>query len=49
MGVDEQRASTSLRFGLSRFTTGQEVVAAADQIGASVMRVRERSRRVMAQ
>lgn len=40
MGIDAQQAACSLRFGLSRFTTEEEVATAAAMIGASVMRVR---------
>ena len=42
MGVDEEQAACSLRFGLSRFTTAEEVITAASLIGASVLRVRHR-------
>lgn len=42
MGVDEEQAACSLRFGLSRFTTAEEVIMAASLIGASVLRVRHR-------
>jgi cysteine desulfurase len=48
MGVDEARASCSLRFGLSRFTTAEEVTTAAAQIARSVTRVRERQAEVAA-
>ena len=40
MGVDAEQAACSLRFGLSRFTTEEEVSTAAAMIGASVTRVR---------
>jgi len=40
MGVDEELAACSLRFSLSRFTTAEDVMAAAAQIAASVTRVR---------
>ena len=46
MGVDEAHAACSLRFGLSRFTTAEEVRTAADQIAASVTRVRYRQAEV---
>lgn len=42
MGVDESQAACSLRFGLSRFTTAEEVTTAADRIAGSVARVRYR-------
>jgi cysteine desulfurase len=46
MGVDEEQAACSLRFGLSRFTTAEEVVSAASLIAASVARVRFRQAEV---
>jgi cysteine desulfurase len=46
MGVDEARAACSLRFGLSRFTTAEEVTAAAALIAGSVTRVRYRQAEV---
>lgn len=42
MGLDEEQAACSLRFGLSRFTTAEEITTAASLIGASVLRVRHR-------
>jgi cysteine desulfurase len=42
MGVDGAQAACSLRFGLSRFTTAEEVTTAATRIAASVTRVRYR-------
>ena len=42
MGVDEAQAGCSLRFGLSRFTTAEEVTIAAALIAGSVTRVRYR-------
>lgn len=42
MGVDETQAGCSLRFGLSRFTTAEEVTIAATLIAGSVTRVRYR-------
>lgn len=42
MGVDEEQAACSLRFGLSRFTTAEEVTAAVSLVAASVARVRHR-------
>jgi cysteine desulfurase len=46
MGVDDEQAACSLRFGLSRFTTGEEVRLAASLIAASVARVRLRQAEV---
>jgi cysteine desulfurase len=43
LGVDEELAHTSIRFGISRFTTEQEVDYAADQVVENVMRLRELS------
>jgi len=40
LGLDEDQARASLRFGLSRFTTAAEVDAAADRIAAGVARLR---------
>jgi len=40
LGLDEDAARASLRFGLSRFTTAEEVAAAADLIAAGVARLR---------
>ena len=40
LGLDEDAARASLRFGLSRFTTAGEVTAAADLIAAGVARLR---------
>jgi cysteine desulfurase len=42
MGVDEAQAACSLRFGLSRFTTAEEITTAAALIADSVARVRYR-------
>jgi cysteine desulfurase len=42
MGIDEAQAGCSLRFGLSRFTTAEEVTTAATLIAGSVTRVRYR-------
>jgi len=42
MGIDAEQAASSLRFGLSRFTTVDEIQAAAELIGASAERVRTR-------
>lgn len=46
MGVDEEQAACSLRFGLSRFTTAEEVTAAMSLVAASVARVRHRQAEV---
>jgi cysteine desulfurase len=46
MGVDEVQAACSLRFGLSRFTTAEEVTTAASRIAVSVTRVRTRQAEV---
>jgi cysteine desulfurase len=40
LGLDEDQARASLRFGLSRFTTREEVDAAAERILAGVARLR---------
>ena len=40
LGLDEDQARASLRFGLSRFTTASEVEAAATRIAAGVARLR---------
>ena len=46
MGVDEEQAACSLRFGLSRFTTTEEVTTAVSLVAASVARVRHRQAEV---
>jgi cysteine desulfurase len=46
MGVDEEQAACSLRFGLSRFTTEEEVTTAVSLVAASVARVRYRQAEV---
>jgi cysteine desulfurase len=46
MGVDEEQAACSLRFGLSRFTTAEEVTTAVSLVAASVARVRHRQAEV---
>jgi cysteine desulfurase len=46
MGIDEEQAACSLRFGLSRFTTAEEVTAATTLIAGSVARVRYRQAEV---
>jgi len=43
LGVDEELAHTSIRFGIGRFTTEEEVDFAADQIVENVNRLREMS------
>jgi cysteine desulfurase len=43
LGVDEELAHTSIRFGFSRFTTEEEVDFAADQVVDNVNRLREMS------
>jgi cysteine desulfurase len=48
MGVDEAQAACSLRLGLSRFTTAEEVGRAGARIAASVMRVRYRQQEAAA-
>ncbi len=40
LGLDEDQARASLRFGLSRFTTREEVDTAAERIAAGVARLR---------
>ena len=40
MGLDEDQARASLRFGLSRFTTEDEVDEAADRIACGIARLR---------
>jgi cysteine desulfurase len=46
MGIGEEQAACSLRFGLSRFTMAEEVKAAGARIAGSVMRVRCRQAEV---
>jgi cysteine desulfurase len=46
MGVDEEQAACSLRFGLSRFTTAEEITTAAALIAESVAKVRYRQAEV---
>jgi len=43
LGVDEELAHTSIRFGFGRFTTEEEVDFAADQVVENVKRLREMS------
>lgn len=43
MGVEEELAQASLRFGLGRWTTEEEVARAADEVVAVVSRLRESS------
>jgi cysteine desulfurase len=40
LGLDEDAARASLRFGLSRFTTDDDVDEAADRIACGVARLR---------
>ena len=40
LGLDEDQARASLRFGLSRFTTREEIDTAADRIASGVARLR---------
>jgi cysteine desulfurase len=41
LGLDEDQARASLRFGLSRFTTADEIDTAAERIAAGAARLRE--------
>src|SRR5215472_4279633 len=43
LGVDEELAHTSIRFGLGRFTTVDEIDVAVEQVVAAVSRLRELS------
>lgn len=43
LGVDEEMAHTSIRFGLGRFTTEEEVDLAVEQTVAKVAQLREMS------
>lgn len=43
MGLDEDLARASLRFGLGRFTTREEIEFAIDAVGEAVKRLREHS------
>lgn len=43
LGVDEELAHTSIRFGIGRFTSEAEVDFAADQVVEQVTRLREMS------
>jgi cysteine desulfurase len=43
LGLDEDQARASLRFGLSRFTTVAEIDTAADRIAAGVAQLRSLS------
>jgi cysteine desulfurase len=43
LGVDEEMAHTSIRFGLGRFTTEEEVDLAVEQTTARVAQLREMS------
>lgn len=46
LGLDEAAARSSLRFGLGRFTTADEVEFAADHVAAVVCRLRSRAAQV---
>jgi len=48
MGVDAEQAACSLRFGLSRFTSREDVTTAATLVAASASRVRDTSREAVA-
>jgi len=48
MGVDAEQAACSLRFGLSRFTSREDVTTAATVVAASASRVRDTSREAVA-
>lgn len=43
IGVDEETAHTSLRFGIGRFTTAEEIDACIESVVQSVQRLREMS------
>jgi cysteine desulfurase len=43
LGVEEELAHTSIRFGLGRFTTEQEVDYAVEHVVGAVKRLRELS------
>jgi len=43
LGVGEELAHSSIRFGLGRFNTGEEVDYVADQVAENVKRLREMS------
>jgi cysteine desulfurase len=43
MGVDVELAHTSIRFGIGRFTTDEELDLAIDQIIETVIKLREMS------
>ena len=43
LGVDEELAHTSIRFGIGRFTTKEEVDYATDKLISAVKRLREMS------
>lgn len=43
LGVDEELAHTSIRFGISRFTLEEEIDFAADHVVREVERLREMS------
>jgi cysteine desulfurase len=43
MGVDEELAHSSIRFGIGRFNTEEEIDYVADLVVRSVVRLREMS------
>lgn len=43
LGVDEEMAHTSVRFGLGRYTTAEEVDLAVEQTAARVLQLRDMS------
>jgi cysteine desulfurase len=43
MGLDEDVARASLRFGLGRFTTAEEIDFAIEAVAAAVARLRKKS------
>ncbi len=43
MGLDEDMARASLRFGLGRFTTAEEIDFAIEAVAAAVARLRQKS------
>ena len=46
MGLDEDLARASLRFGLGRFTTAEEIDFAIDAVADAVARLRDPRRRL---
>lgn len=43
LGVEEEMAHTSIRFGIGRFTTESEIDKAVEQVVSAVTRLREMS------